>query len=57
MNKSENKNDEKSSSFWNLYKVMNKINFLAITERPFYVKRAVAREALRLLDEEARKLR
>jgi len=45
----ENKNDEKFQRQWNLAKVMNRINFLAMTERPFYVKRAVAREAIRAL--------
>ena len=48
----ENKSDEKiHQRTWNIAKVMNRINFLAMTERPFYVKRAVAREALRILEE------
>ncbi|HIH39455.1 TPA: hypothetical protein HA219_01910 [Candidatus Woesearchaeota archaeon] len=49
MNKIENKNDKIHSRSWNVAKVMNRITFLAMTERPFYVKRAVAREAIRSL--------
>lgn len=55
MNKSENE-DEIHQTIWNLAKVANRINFLATTERPFYVKRAVAGIALDILDEEMRKL-
>jgi len=54
MNKSE-MSDEKLQRIWNITKVMNRINFLSMTEKPFYVKRAIAREALRLLEEEAKK--
>ncbi|MEK6886778.1 MAG: hypothetical protein AABW88_03020 [Nanoarchaeota archaeon] len=50
MNK-EIENDESFRRSWNRAKVYNRINFLAMTERPFYVKRAVAREAMRALEE------
>jgi len=48
MNESEN--DEKFDRTCDIARVYNRINFLAITERPFYVKRAVAREAMRFLE-------
>jgi hypothetical protein len=53
MNKSENKANEDKifRKRWAFAKVANRINFLATTERPFYVKRAVARLAIEWLEE------
>ena len=43
-----NKNSEKIHK---LAMIANRISFLATTERPFYVKRAVARVAIKQIDE------